>query len=304
MSNTLFNEINPYIRYVNRLVDCNNSNHVVPWRTLYDYEIIFVTRGQITVQNKTGKFVVKENQFHIMSPNVEHTRYFENGDSCDYFNIHLDLFYDSSISDFSAKDVYVHPDASTTFNNLETRKKRVTPTLINVVTCFSPTKTTALFDKLLSAYRNTSIIYKQLLLKSICLQIINELVLSCDKSSVSILNTKLEKNDDLIHKFIDFVESNYKFEINVPLFVSDKGISINHFIKIFKEKKSMTPNEFIIQYRINQAKMLIDSGLYYIYEIAEMVGYPNEFYFSRIFKKREGCSPAQYQKRAKKKINM
>ena len=297
MNNTLFNEINPYIRYVNRLVNCNNSNHVVPWRTLYDYEILYVTRGQITVQNKTGKFVVKENQFHIMSPNVEHTRYFENDDSCDYFNIHLDLFYDSSISDFSAKDVYVHPDASTTFNNLETRKKRVTPTLINVVTCFSPTKTTALFDKLLSAYRNTSIIYKQLLLKSICLQIINELVLSCDKSSVSILNTKLEKNDDLIHKFIDFVESNYKFEINVPLFVSDKGISINHFIKIFKEKKSMTPNEFIIQYRMGQAKLLLNSGLYYIYEVAEMVGYENEFYFSRIFKKREGCSPAQYLKK-------
>lgn len=297
MNNTLFNEINPYIRYVNNLTNCNNTNHVVPWRTLYDYEIMFVTRGQITVQTKKEKFVVKENQFHIMSPNVEHTRYFENGASCDYFNMHLDLFYDPTFLDFSARDVYTSTEANTADDVLSKRKKRLTPTLIDVASCSNPSKTVALFNQLLSTYRNTSIIYKQVLLKSICLKIIHQIILACDHSQVSIFNTKLEKHDDLIHKFIDFVENNYKLDIDVNRFVNDKGISVNHFIKIFKEKKSVTPNEFIIQYRIAQAKLLLDSGLYYVYEIAEMVGYPNEFYFSRIFKKREGYSPAQYLKR-------
>ena len=233
-----------------------------------------------------------------MSPNIEHTRYFENDASCDYFNIHLDLFYDATVSDFSAKDVYTRFKTDT--DGLDKRKKRSTPSLINVVPCYAPTKTLALFSKLLSTFNNTSIIYKQVLLKSICLQLLHQIILSCDKNKVSIFNTKLEKHDDLVYKFIDFVENNYKLNIDVNLFVSDKGISVNHFIKIFKDKKSLTPNEFIIQYRINQAKLLLNSGLYYIYEIAEMVGYPNEFYFSRIFKKREGCSPAQYQKQLKK----
>ena len=300
MNNTLFNELNPYVRYVNYLTDCDSSNHIVPWRTLYDYEIIFVTRGEITVETKTDKYTVREHQFHIMSPNVEHTRYFENSASCDYFNIHLDLFYDAAFSDFSAKDVYT--EFKTNTDALDKRKKRSSPSLINAVPCWAPVKTFTLFSKLMSTYNNTSIIYKQILLKSICLRIIHQILLSCDKSKVSIFNTKLEKHDDLVHKFIDFVENNYNLDINVNLFVNGKGISVNHFIKIFKDKKSITPNEFIIQYRINQAKMLIDSGLYYIYEIAEMVGYPNEFYFSRIFKKREGCSPTQYQNRLKKNI--
>ena len=300
MNNTLFNEINPYIRYVNYLINCDNSNHIVPWRTLYDYEIIFVTRGEITVETKTDKFTVREHQFHIMSPNIEHTRYFENGATCDYFNIHLDLFYDSSFSDFSAKNVYGYTDSPPILDDLDKRKKRSMPSLINIVPCWAPAKTFTLFSQLMSTYSNTSIIYKQVLLKSICLRIIHQIILSCDKNKISIFNIKLEKHDDLVHKFIDFVENNYKLDIDVNLFIKDKGMSVNHFIKIFKDKKSITPNEFIIQYRINQAKRLIDSGLYYIYEIAEMVGYPNEFYFSRIFKKREGCSPAQYQNRLKK----
>lgn len=291
MEHTLYNQINPYVRYVNYLENRNNSNHVIPWRSLLDYEILFVTRGQITVQTKTDKFTVKENQFHIMSPNVEHTRYFENNLSCDYFNMHLDLFYDHLISDFSVIDTYIHFKIPPDYNK---RHNKVSPELINVVDCISPEKAIALFRELLSTYRNTSIPYKQILLKSISLKIIHQIILSCDINNVSIFNTHTDKYEDLINKFIDFVENNYKLALSVNDFVHDKGISVGHFIKIFKQKQGITPNEFIIQYRIAQAKFLINSGLYYIYEISTMVGYQNEFYFSRIFKKREGCSPSQY----------
>ena len=150
MEHTLYNQINPYVRYVNYLENRNNSNHVIPWRSLLDYEILFVTRGQITVQTKTDKFTVKENQFHIMSPNVEHTRYFENNLSCDYFNMHLDLFYDHLISDFSVIDTYIHfkipPDYNKRHNKVSPRKsnRAFSRTFVYLQKYFYPLQTNTL----------------------------------------------------------------------------------------------------------------------------------------------------------------
>ncbi len=289
--NTLFNQINPYIRFVNHLANCNNNNHILPWRTLYDYEIIFVTKGRIIVETNNEKYFVNENQFHIMSPNIKHTRYFNKDESCDYFNIHLDFFYDQYMPDFSAKIVYTE---YITPIELTKRQQKRTPSFANVITCVSPEKTTKLFETLFSKYKNTKIIYKQILLKSICLKIIHEIILSCDKTNISLFNVKTGKYNDLVNKFIDYVENNYKLEITPQNFIKDKGLSLGHFIKIFKQEKILTPNEYIIEYRLSLAKELLKSGRYFVYEVSEMVGYENEFYFSRLFKKREGCSPAEY----------
>ena len=296
--NTLFNQINPYIRYVNHLTNCNNDTHILPWRTLYDYEILFVTKGRIIVETKNEKYFVNENQFHIMSPNLEHTRYFEKDESCDYFNIHLDFFYDQYLPDFSAQRVYVDP-AYILPIELTKRQTHFSPTLINRVNCSAPEKVTNLFESLFSKYKNTKIIYKQIVMKSICLKIIHEIILSCDKSDTTILgsNTFSNKYNELVNKFIDYVSNNYQLEITPYDFIKDKGLSLGHFIKIFKQEKTLTPNEYIIEYRLTLAKEFLKSGRYFVYEVAKMVGYENEFYFSRLFKKRENCSPAEYIKK-------
>ena len=47
---------------------------------------------------------------------------------------------------------------------------------------------------------------------------------------------------------------------------------------------------------IEKAKELMLSG-YKIYEAAQMVGFDDVSYFSRVFKKYEGCSPREYEKK-------
>ena len=48
--------------------------------------------------------------------------------------------------------------------------------------------------------------------------------------------------------------------------------------------------------RIEKAKELMLSG-YKVYEAAQMVGIDDVSYFSRVFKKYEGCSPREYEKK-------
>ena len=59
----------------------------------------------------------------------------------------------------------------------------------------------------------------------------------------------------------------------------------------------MTPLQYILSLRINNAQSLLETTKYNITEIASFVGYDNPLYFSRIFKKQAGMSPSEYRKK-------
>lgn len=69
---------------------------------------------------------------------------------------------------------------------------------------------------------------------------------------------------------------------------------------LFKQYSQVTIHEFINLYRIAKAKQLLSRGDLSITAIAEMTGYENDNYFSRVFRKLEGVSPSDYRKELKK----
>ena len=58
----------------------------------------------------------------------------------------------------------------------------------------------------------------------------------------------------------------------------------------------ITPKQFILQKRINNAETLLQNKQYSIKEIAQIIGYDNPLYFSRIFQRTIGISPSEYRK--------
>ena len=58
----------------------------------------------------------------------------------------------------------------------------------------------------------------------------------------------------------------------------------------------MSPAQYILSLRMVNAQSLLERTTYNIKEISEIVGYENPLYFSRVFKKEIGESPAQYRK--------
>jgi AraC family transcriptional regulator, arabinose operon regulatory protein len=67
-----------------------------------------------------------------------------------------------------------------------------------------------------------------------------------------------------------------------------------HFARIFKTMTGSSPNDFIIETRIEAAKGLLHSSSYTIGRIAEIVGYRDIYFFSRQFKTRTGVTPSSY----------
>ena len=58
----------------------------------------------------------------------------------------------------------------------------------------------------------------------------------------------------------------------------------------------VTPMQYIISLRIQQAQRLLGTSEYNVTEVSSLVGYDNPLYFSRLFKKQTGMSPSEYRK--------
>ena len=54
--------------------------------------------------------------------------------------------------------------------------------------------------------------------------------------------------------------------------------------------------KYILEIRIRNAQVLLETTDYSIIDIASIVGYDNAMYFSRLFRKAKGVSPSRYRK--------
>ncbi|MDO4522958.1 MAG: response regulator [Eubacteriales bacterium] len=93
----------------------------------------------------------------------------------------------------------------------------------------------------------------------------------------------------------DYLVKNYAENINLNLIANTLNYSPSYLTKIFCQSYDCTPNKYITNLRIMHAKqMLGHHPELSIREIGELVGYHDQGYFSRIFKKQTGHSPFDY----------
>lgn len=95
--------------------------------------------------------------------------------------------------------------------------------------------------------------------------------------------------------------------LSKPLTVSELAAKMNmspvSFSRAFRKRTNMTPKEFLNAERMKTAKelMLQKKGIT-AKEVALQIGLQDEFYFSRLFKSKEGLPPSLFMKRAKERI--
>lgn len=79
---------------------------------------------------------------------------------------------------------------------------------------------------------------------------------------------------------------------------SDMALSNGHLSKLIIHETGDSFGELLTRLRIDQAKTLLRELPYgtKMYEIAEMVGFNNQYYFSSVFKKQTGLSPKEFLK--------
>ncbi|SFT07305.1 response regulator [Paenibacillus sp. BC26] len=80
--------------------------------------------------------------------------------------------------------------------------------------------------------------------------------------------------------------------------ISDKfHLSREYISRKFKQELNQNVSDFITACRINRAKILLASAHLKITQVAEMSGFQDEKYFSKVFKKLMDCTPSEFRKR-------
>lgn len=80
------------------------------------------------------------------------------------------------------------------------------------------------------------------------------------------------------------------------------GVSYTHFYQVFKRLTGLSPLQWITVIRMNESLRLLANKPSTIMEVAHSVGYSDELYFSRQFKKHIGLSPTKYAACAKTRV--
>ena len=115
--------------------------------------------------------------------------------------------------------------------------------------------------------------------------------------------TQFSKNNnnsaaEIINSMINFVENNYMYPISVKDICNELKVSQSYLYRCSMAILNISPNNYILYFKMAKADRLLKIKDLSIEEIAEMTGYENIYHFSNTFKKHFGISPSSYRKQS------
>ena len=134
---------------------------------------------------------------------------------------------------------------------------------------------------------------KKLGYTEVCVSHLKQLLCDIARSQTSLLHIKQEYIVERIHNYI---VANYPYNFTTEELAMHFKISTSHLLKLFKQHTGYSPMYFRTQLRVQAAKTLLLDSTTPISEISKSVGYDDELYFSKVFKKSTGFSPSNYRK--------
>lgn len=120
---------------------------------------------------------------------------------------------------------------------------------------------------------------------------VNDILFLASKEDISF--------NDGLYDIIHEIEHNYIEKLTLEYLSHKFGYSKQTLISKFKNRYGITPMEFIINVRINEAKKLLIYTDMRICEIAEKCGFSDVYYFSNTFKKHTTLSPLKFRFQSK-----
>ena len=103
------------------------------------------------------------------------------------------------------------------------------------------------------------------------------------------------KTEQLVNAAKKYVQKNYKEKLTLAMISSDIGISQGYLSSVFKKTTGSNLNDYVNHVKIEKAKDLLGMHEYMMYEISDMLGFENPYYFSKVFKRITGMTPSDYE---------
>lgn len=97
-----------------------------------------------------------------------------------------------------------------------------------------------------------------------------------------------------VEEIVRYVDNHYTEKILVADIAQHFHMDLNYLGRLFRKKTGKNLKDYLTQKRLERAKYLLDHTGLKIYEISEASGYPDYFYFTRVFRRITGLTPSQW----------
>lgn len=101
---------------------------------------------------------------------------------------------------------------------------------------------------------------------------------------------------DPMSEIARYMDAHYQEDLSLQQIAARFYLSREYISRKFKQQFGLNWSEYLGKLRINNAKLLLQNPSLRVAKVSEMVGFQDEKYFSKVFKKMEGMTPAEYRK--------
>ena len=97
-----------------------------------------------------------------------------------------------------------------------------------------------------------------------------------------------------MRRAIEYIDDNLRGELTLAAIAEAVALSPGHFAHAFRQATGVAPHRYVLERRVERAKMLLRQSDMPITEIAERVGCSSHSHFSVLFHRITGLTPRQF----------
>jgi two-component system, response regulator YesN len=107
---------------------------------------------------------------------------------------------------------------------------------------------------------------------------------------------KYQKEKNNMQRIEEYLQQHYQEDVTLQEIADTFFLSREYISRKFKQEYNLTITDYLLNIRLAKAKKLLENPYLKIYEVAYGVGYGNEKYFSKVFKKQVGATPNEFRR--------
>ena len=111
--------------------------------------------------------------------------------------------------------------------------------------------------------------------------------------------TEQSREQSYVDFALHYIHMNYQNPVTIGELTDLLGISQPYLFRVFKVATGKSPKQYLSDYRLLQAKKLLQETQLSVTEVAASVGYGDVLAFSKFFRMRQGISPQHYRRQRK-----
>ncbi len=119
-------------------------------------------------------------------------------------------------------------------------------------------------------------------------------ILSIYKDRYKFVASRRSHNEDIFYNFVTLVESDFRQNRTVKYYADRMYITPKHLTTVVKQVSGRTASDWIDNFVILAAKVMLRSSSNTIQEISTMLNFANQSFFGKYFKQRVGLSPSEF----------